>query len=224
MLLIGNQGVGKNKLTDRLLGLLQCERVPGQHLALTLNALNQDGLHCSNDVVNLVLLSLFSIEEYVQLHRDTTFQSLTLAPSFKSGVVVWEDSPLLRAVKYGRCLVVDEADKAPLEVVCVLKALSEDGELGLSDGRSIVRHDSPAKQDVVRMSPHFRLIVLANRPGYPFMGDSSLLEGTRTCCFINPERHSDYTCTVECFAAFKLEKPRSRFFQALWRCVQLPRD
>ena len=57
----------------------------------------------------------FSTEEYVQLHRDTTFQSLTLAPSFKSGVVVWEDSPLLRAVKYGRCLVVDEADKAPVD-------------------------------------------------------------------------------------------------------------
>lgn len=48
LLLIGNQGVGKNKLTDRLLGLLQCERVLCQHLALSVN---QDGLHCSTDLV-----------------------------------------------------------------------------------------------------------------------------------------------------------------------------
>ncbi|CAE8603569.1 unnamed protein product, partial [Polarella glacialis] len=98
LLLVGNQGVGKNKLTDRLLHLLRCER------------------------------------EYIQLHRDTTVQSLTLAPSLKAGVVVWEDSPLVRAVCHGRCLVVDEADKAPLEVVCVLKALCDDGELVLPDG------------------------------------------------------------------------------------------
>jgi hypothetical protein len=42
---------------------------------------------------------------------------------------VWEDSPLVRAAKTGRTLVVDEADKAPLEVVCVLKGLIEDGEM-----------------------------------------------------------------------------------------------
>eukprot|EP00972_Heterocapsa_arctica_P048944 7210421-Heterocapsa_arctica.AAC.1 len=58
LLLVGNQGVGKNKLADRLLCLLSCER------------------------------------EYVQLHRDTTVQSLTLAPTLRDGVVVWEDSPL----------------------------------------------------------------------------------------------------------------------------------
>ena len=63
------------------------------------------------------------------------------------------------------------------EVVCVLKALSEDGELSLSDGRTIVRPDSPARHgNVVRMSPDFRLIVLANRPGYPFMGVFSLIQ------------------------------------------------
>lgn len=42
---------------------------------------------------------------------------------------MWEDSPLVRAAKTGRTLVVDEADKAPLEVVCVLKGLIEDGEM-----------------------------------------------------------------------------------------------
>ena len=51
LLLMGNQGVGKNKLTDRLLMLLQRER------------------------------------EYIQLHRDTTVGSLTLAPSLREGYV-----------------------------------------------------------------------------------------------------------------------------------------
>lgn len=56
-------------------------------------------------------------------------QTLTLVPSLTGGQIVWEDSPLVRAAKTGRTLLVDEADKAPLEVVCVLKGLIEDGEM-----------------------------------------------------------------------------------------------
>ena len=77
LLLIGNQGVGKNKLADRLLELMGTER------------------------------------EYMQLHRDSTVGSLTLSPSLEDGVVVWEDSALVRAVSNGRVLLLDEADKAP---------------------------------------------------------------------------------------------------------------
>jgi len=139
LLLVGNQGVGKNKLADQLLGLLRCER------------------------------------EYVQLHRDTTVQSLTLSPTLEAGVVGWQDSALIRAARAGRCLVVDEADKAPLEVVCVLKALAEDGELSLPDGRALVRSsDSRAAGDSEEFLPiadGFRMIVLANRPGFPFLGN-----------------------------------------------------
>ena len=98
LLLIGNQGVGKNKIADRLLQLLQCER------------------------------------EYIQLHRDSTIQSLTVSPVLIDGIIRWEDSPLVRAAKFGRTLVVDEVDKASVEVVCVLKSLL-DGEMTLSDGR-----------------------------------------------------------------------------------------
>jgi hypothetical protein len=76
LLLIGNQGVGKNKLVDKLLMLLHRER------------------------------------DYIQLHRDTTVQSLTLAPSIKEGVVVFEDSALVSALTHGHMLVVDEFDKA----------------------------------------------------------------------------------------------------------------
>jgi len=32
-------------------------------------------------------------------------------------VVTWEDSPLVKAVRSGHVLVVDEVDKAPVEVV-----------------------------------------------------------------------------------------------------------
>ena len=66
--------------------------------------------------------------EYLQLHRDTTVQSLTLQPTLDQGVVSYEDSPLVSAVRHGRVLVVDEADKAPLEVVCILKSLAEAGQ------------------------------------------------------------------------------------------------
>ena len=103
LLLIGNQGVGKNKLSDKLLMLLHRER------------------------------------EYIQLHRDTTVGTLTLLPSLKNGVVIFDDSPLVKAMMYGRVLVIDEFDKAPTEVVVVLKALLEDGEILLADGRRFVR-------------------------------------------------------------------------------------
>lgn len=63
--------------------------------------------------------------EYIQLHRDTTVQTLTLSPTVRDGVIVYEDSPLVKAVKSGHVLVVDEADKAPTHVTCILKTLVE---------------------------------------------------------------------------------------------------
>lgn len=144
ILLIGNQGVGKNILADCLLEMLRIER------------------------------------EYIQLHRDTTVQTLTLSPSIQSGVIVWEDSPLIRAVVHGRALVIDEADKAPLEVVCVLKGLIEDGEMLLSDGRRIMHPERLASEqqseNIIPIHPSFRMIVLANRPGYPFLGNNFFRE------------------------------------------------
>ena len=38
----------------------------------------------------------------------------------------------------GHVLVVDEADKAPTNVTCILKTLVESSEMHLSDGRRIV--------------------------------------------------------------------------------------
>ncbi|KAB5577077.1 hypothetical protein PHYPO_G00205820 [Pangasianodon hypophthalmus] len=137
LLLVGNQGVGKNKIVDRFLHLMNRPR------------------------------------EYLQLHRDTTVQTLTLQPSVRDGIIVYEDSPLVKAVKMGHILVIDEADKAPTNVTCILKTLVESGEMILADGRRIVSDPMGAdwRADVITMHPDFRMIVLANRPGFPFLGN-----------------------------------------------------
>ncbi|OWF39225.1 von Willebrand factor A domain-containing protein 8 [Mizuhopecten yessoensis] len=137
LLLVGNQGVGKNKIVDRFLYLLNRPR------------------------------------EYIQLHRDTTVQTLTLQPTVKDGVIVYEDSPLVSAVKQGNVLVVDEADKAPTHVTCILKTLVESKEMHLADGRRIVAPHSniPPSNNIIKCHPNFRMIVLANRPGFPFLGN-----------------------------------------------------
>jgi MoxR-like ATPase len=166
LLLIGNQGVGKNKLTDKLLQLMRRER------------------------------------EYIQLHRDTTVPSLTLTPTLIDGRIVWEDSPLVKAMTNGRILMVDEADKAPTEVVCVLKGLLEDGEILLGDGRRFITSRSsmwvlgadilPA--NVNRVHEGFKVIALANRPGYPFLGNDFFAEmGDIFAVFAidNPDQQSE---------------------------------
>ena len=44
----------------------------------------------------------------------------------------------MQALKFGHVLVIDEADKAPINVTCVLKTLVESGEMILGDGRRVV--------------------------------------------------------------------------------------
>lgn len=135
LLLVGNQGVGKNKIVDRFLELLNRPR------------------------------------EYIQLHRDTTVQTLTTQPTVKDGLLVHEDSPLVKAIKYGHVLVIDEADKAPTHVTCILKTLVESGQMILSDGRRISADVVENSPDLIKIHPDFRIIVLANRPGFPFLGN-----------------------------------------------------
>lgn len=183
VLLVGVQGVGKNKLADRLLQLLRRER------------------------------------EYIQLHRDSTVQSITLSPSLENGVVVWNDSPLVRAMRMGYVLMVDEVDKAPTEVVCILKSLLEDGEILLGDGRRFVTSRSPLwhvaipsedaaaarpRSDamanfgeglIYRVHEEFRVIALANPPGYPFLGNDFYAEmGDCFSCHVvdNPDFESEF--------------------------------
>ncbi|KAI7849218.1 AAA domain-containing protein [Circinella umbellata] len=160
LLLIGNQGVGKNKLADYFLQLLQLPR------------------------------------EYIQLHRDSTVQSLTTTPAIRDGVLIFEDSPLVKAVRDGTILVVDEADKAPTYVTAVLKSLVEDGQMVLGDGRRIVAKESDVQDGdrYLLIHPNFRMIVLANRPGYPFLGNDFYREiGDVFSCHAvdNPDKASE---------------------------------
>ncbi|KAH8984497.1 AAA domain-containing protein [Lactarius hatsudake] len=131
LVLLGNQGVGKNKIIDRLCQLLQRPR------------------------------------EYIQLHRDSTVQQLMFQTTLERGVVRYTDSPLLRAVAHGRVLVVDEADKAPEHVVAIFRSLAGQGELTLSDRRRLAR--VVEREGDLPIHPRFRLILLANQPGYPFL-------------------------------------------------------
>jgi von Willebrand factor A domain-containing protein 8 len=145
-------GAGKNKLVDQLLQVARCER------------------------------------EYVQLHRDTTISALTATPTLKDGRVVWEDSPLVRAARWGRALVVDEVDKAPSEVTSVLRGLVEDGEMLLGDGRRLVDPQrcpgalaAAAAGQTIPVHPNFRIFALANRPGWPFLGNNVIASGLAAC-------------------------------------------
>lgn len=156
LLIMGYQGVGKNRVVDFILSQLNCER------------------------------------EYLQLHRDTTVQSLLSSQSVENGRIVYHDSPLVRAAKHGRILVVDEADKAQLEVVALLKGLIEDRALALPDGRTLMYSTDGYgdKQQVgtVSVHPGFRIWALANPASYPFHGNdiSGEMSDVFSCHIVPP--------------------------------------
>ncbi|GAA5962669.1 hypothetical protein JCM21900_006763 [Sporobolomyces salmonicolor] len=160
VLLLGNQGVGKNKIIDRLLQLMRRPR------------------------------------EYIQLHRDSTTQSLMFQTTLEGGVIRYVESPLLRAIKLGRVIVIDEVDKAPPPVVASLASLAGRGEMTLSDGRKIRPSASQpgASPDDIVVHPRFRLVLLANRPGHPFLGNPFLrVLGDNFSCYAvrNPDVDSE---------------------------------
>jgi len=118
--------------------------------------------------------------EYIQLHRDSTVGSLTLCPNLTDGRITWQDSPLVRAATIGLTIMIDEVDKAPLEVTSVLKMLVEDQEMLLADGRRLVSlerynfmkaSNRAGRENWVPIHPRFNMIVLANKPGFPFLGN-----------------------------------------------------
>ena len=164
LLLIGSQGVGKNRLADKLIAMLGRER------------------------------------EYIQLHRDSTLTSLTLVPSLEDGQIVWQDSPLVRAARHGRILLVDEADKAPLEVVALLKQLVEDGNVLLGNGQRLSRGDGKQEDGMIPIHPDFAVWVLANPAGFPFLGNDLFAQCGdvfRTVVVSNPDRASEVQILME---------------------------
>ena len=123
-----------------------------------------------NKIVDHLLSKLKCEREYIQLHRDSSIQSLMVTPSVEGGKIVYHDSPLVRAAKHGRILVLDEADKAPVEVVALLKGLIEDGQLSLPDGRKLC-YALTSDPDVISIHPDFRIWTLTNPAGFPFHGE-----------------------------------------------------
>ncbi|GJJ14791.1 hypothetical protein Clacol_009059 [Clathrus columnatus] len=88
------------------------------------------------------------------------------------GTIKHVDSPLLKAIKHGRILIIDEADKAPEHVVSIFRSLAGQNELSLPNGQR-VRSEKERASDIV-VHPNFRMVLLANRPGYPFLGNHFL--------------------------------------------------
>lgn len=84
--------------------------------------------------------------------------------SLEASQIRYIDSPLLRAIIYGRVIIVDEADKAPEHVVAVLRSLGGHGEMSLPDGRRV--RPKKERENDITVHPNFRMILLANRPGY----------------------------------------------------------
>eukprot|EP00750_Incisomonas_marina_P002131 INCI12099.1.p1 GENE.INCI12099.1~~INCI12099.1.p1 ORF type:complete len:1134 (+),score=176.80 INCI12099.1:76-3402(+) len=105
-------------------------------------------------------------------------------------------------MRHGRVLVIDEFDKAPTEVVIVLKALLEDGDILLGDGRRFVCESHPmachgqvdSLHGINLIHPDFLVIALANRPGFPFLGNDFFREmGDSFACHAvqNPDVRSE---------------------------------
>lgn len=157
MLLVGNQGVGKNKIVDHML-----------------QKINKP---C----------------EYVQLHRDTTVQSLITESKVVSGKLEIGDSALIRALKTGTVLMLDEVDKAPTHITAILKSLVDKQAFTLPDGRVLDFENTSHELDqgFIKVHPDFQMIVLANRPGFPFLGNNFFaVMGDRFSCHVidNPTK------------------------------------
>lgn len=67
--------------------------------------------------------------------------------------------------------MIDEVDKAAAPVVASLASLAARGEMTLSDGRKVRPPGQRSEPGDVVVHPNFRLVLLANRPGFPFLGN-----------------------------------------------------
>jgi hypothetical protein len=121
------------------------------------------------------------------------------------GILKYEDSALVRAVKHGYILVIDEIDKAPTHVTSILKTLADDGDMTLSDGRRIITKQTYTKliksysnptEEVIVMHDSFRMFLLANKPGFPFLGNDfykAIGDVFATHCVGHPDFDSEYS-------------------------------
>lgn len=111
----------------------------------------------------------------------------------ENGVIKYTDSPLLRAIIHGRVIIIDEADKAAEHVVAIFRSLAGHGQLTLADGRR-VREVKDREGDIV-VHPNFRLILLANRPGYRELLPSN---ESKSFVLITTSQRSSVTTSSKC--------------------------
>lgn len=147
-----------------------------------------------NKTIDQVLELLDRPREYIQMNRDSTVGELLQRAYLEDGQLKYSDSPLVRAIKLGRVIVVDEVDKCSASVSAVFKSLAERGELTLPDGRRVVPQGTVADADAITVHPDFRLVLLANRPGWPFLGNTFtdvVGEGFSSYAVSNPDVESE---------------------------------
>ncbi|WFD31235.1 hypothetical protein MSPP1_002269 [Malassezia sp. CBS 17886] len=175
--------------TGMMYSFVQDLAVLGEHLLL----MGAQGTG-KNKLIDQTLELLDRPREYIQMNRDSTVAEVLQRAYLEDGQLKYADSPLVRAVRLGRVVVVDEVDKCSPSVSAVFKSLAERGELSLPDGRRIVPPGSAADAQSIVVHPDFRLVLLANRPGWPFLGNSFtdvIGEGFSTYAVANPDVESE---------------------------------
>lgn len=177
--------------TSLLYSFAQDLEVLGEHMLL----MGAQGTG-KNKTIDQILELLDRPREYIQLNRDSTVGELLQRAYLEDGQLRYAESPLVRALTLGRVIVVDEVDKCSASVSAVFKSLAERGELSLPDGRRVVPSTSAAASDneTVVVHPDFRLVLLANRPGWPFLGNSFtevIGEGFSSYAVANPDVESE---------------------------------
>lgn len=103
---------------------------------------------------------------YLQLHLDSTQESLFSQMTVVDGQICQQESPLLDAIRLGHVCVLDELDKASPSVIGTLRSLIK-GSFRMPDGRMIGRDEKTAD---ILIHRDFSLVCLANPGVAPFLG------------------------------------------------------
>ena len=194
LLLIGNQGVGKNKLADRFLQLLN---LPRQYIQL-----DRDTTVAQLTSLPVVVDGIVTYEDSALVQAAAHGHTLVIdeadkAPTHVTAILksLLADGEMLLAD--GRRLVMGiEANPSQQS-----SPHSRNGGRNtngfsnpISGGSGSALARSGAANGVIAVHPDFRVIVLANRPGFPFMGNDFFREiGDIFACYVveNPDEESE---------------------------------
>ncbi len=128
--------------------------------------------------LSMTFASLLQIPfEYVSFHRDVGEAELLQTRSLSSGGnLVFEDGPVIRAMKNGHLLILEGVEKAERGVTPIINNILENREQNLADGRHLIpaekleafRQEEAQQKDgasrFIPVHPNFRVIAT----GVPF--------------------------------------------------------